>query len=382
LKEQFDEALVTYGTEDKNGRYKVKNYMEVLKDNWENRTGLWDFLKTSTKDYFQWRLVKKYESAAGVYQKGSEMYDTVEDKAKTVAEKVEGVGTGAKEAYKSIRLTPELSRQRLKVIKSNFEAGRDKALKLKNPTKIKEAMQKLSNEMLDGFQDLNPKVLRHSMKKKTLPLSFGKASGITTLRLTVGALFDSIRSGDVTTLSENLTSAGFVQEAKEMLIPIYGTVKSYERLDDEYSETPSWARKLDLAVSAGGDALMVGGAVAAGVGVGFGGIGAIPGLFSMGAGYLLRTVGKGIVKLSTKAAVKIQQKFATKTARRQTAKNTSKTLGKEAGARGAFELALQGIQKTYEKLYPDGVISEVKLKLFGQLSPQQRRLLQLTGQPI
>ena len=272
-----------------------------------------------------------------------------------------------------------------------------RALKeLKSPEGLKTYAQGVNR-----LYEKNPVAVAGFARKGMIPgFSLKKYGGIMALRLTIDNLILAARSGN---FSEYF-SAGksqIIQNVMEAVIPIYGSVKSSQRLDQATTTAERIAGRIELGINLVADAAMI-------IGVGTAWIGGA-GVPVIAAGAGLRTGSKSIAsgiakkitgwfgKKSTQESVEQGTQQAAKTTAQTTGKTTAETTGTTAtkGERtkafgrlvaneGKWQLGLFGseiaFRKVMEAAFPNGVVEEIKSEALSHIGPEQQRTLDLVNQ--
>ncbi len=361
-----------------------QSYGEIWKD---ESLGFWGKIKTSIlKLGVNWyantktgkEVFKVVEVSTPIIRQTEETIEDAEELVKNAEENIDG----ARQVRETYRTNPVLSPSatRAKIIEARNDFQRSFAQTremMKEPERMRRFTSQAGQKYLElvNSPTLDRATVESEVRNKRVPgVSMVGHGRLAALRLTVNEVFDGMRTGNWEKTAESLGSQQFRQMLAESIIPIYGTMEAYERRNDEMAG-PKWARTADLYLSGAADALMVGGMAAAGIGAAAGGAPAIPGLIVAGVGAML----KGGLRLTSKIAMK----FASKKGRRDMAKKAGKEIAQETSLRAAFEGVLIGMQAVYDKMYPDGIIAEVKHKAYqvaaNQLSPTQQHIAKRLG---
>ncbi|MCF7918253.1 hypothetical protein K9L27_04670 [Candidatus Gracilibacteria bacterium] len=156
------------------------------------------------------------------------------------------------------RKTVEKKMFELNNLKGKFEG---EAMELKNkfakigPEKFAPEMKELLSKYGDEFAKHGPAGARFLERNKKL--GFGVKGGMVFVGYsTIKELFFSWKDGNWDGFKETMKDSSWWSDVFESL-PIWGSIKSFERLDDYSSDLPTWARWTMFGVNAGLDAVAI-----------------------------------------------------------------------------------------------------------------------------
>ncbi len=363
LMEVFEDTIEDFGEIDENGNFRAKklnfeNVKEVMADSWEATRGEFFlfrpflFLKNMFVNGTKWRMVKKYESEINLYNKGKEIGGKTKEKITDFAHQAKKVkrtmaeNPAARESLRILNLRRRYKRQMHDLLER-------KAQRKISPKKFAESIKTLTGKITnEGLENGKMDFLKQVKQRKFPGLTIKTTGKLVAIEILSRGILEGIQQGRFGAFTETISDSSTWLEA----IPLYGTWQSFKRLDADIDE-PAWTKWLDLGVNVVSDGILIGGVVTS--------------LFTGGTSL----AGATIAKTATKTALK---RFLTRRGLKQMVKSTAKgtlRIGKEATlSAGKWSAISFAAQKSFEKLFPDGVIERIAVKA---LSPQQQRLVSM-----
>lgn len=368
------------GGEGSNNKIDQLKYLKEMKDLslgevWEQSDGLlgtlknlvlWGGVKVFARTEYGQETFEFVEKAEVIQLQVDEKVDEAKEMMQAGQEKLEGsMGT-----VQTLRHNPEVSRENIKNQVSIFKQKFREATRETNPQKVKEMTAKAAEDLIKKGQKIDPKIFLEEVQSKKIPgVSLAKVGKLSVLRLTVDGLFESMQQeGGLENFFEVMQEPSMQQHIAEALIPVYGSWKSGHRMVDETDTTADLAKKVEFGINVLGDSLLVGGTAAS-----FTGIGAVVGAPVALTGYGIKSLGTSIAKILVKSTAKLTTQFGTKKGLKESGEGAAKMVGKELKWRGLFEGGMLGAQTAYEKMFPEGVLAEVRSRAIDKIvTPKQK----------
>ncbi len=376
---------------EKRSKRKMRTFWDRVKRNWTERKGFFSFFVTNWKDYWGFQAAKRGLSGYNLSVEMMNRYeneidptvDFVKEKAGQVKQKLKEKNTIEKEGAAAVILAKDLLVKFTKKTKDLLVSV------VKGNVSSKEMIKSSNFVSLQKLAKSNPKAFDSVFKK----------FGVSAINLQKRAFFFELikRTASWYISPESRTKDSLGSELTEAL-PIYGTYRAYQDLNDESSVLSKPTRYGLLAFNALLDGVTIGATIFSLGSLGPAAIATATGIRTAVSGVVKGGV-KGITKRQLeKQAVSTSLRLAGKGVARGGLKNFIKTLprkskeallGSASGKMLTGYAAYSGLSSVLDYL-AGGAIADLeteavdvaKERVTSQFTPEQKRLLQFGWESI